>query len=57
MPTLSGKLINLLELGQDKKILHLLKTGDEDIHLNYQQLLDGAGKYAFVLSEMGVNPY
>lgn len=56
MPTLSEELINQLSKDPEKIILHLIKSGDEDSHHSYQQLMDGASQYAAVLSDLGIKP-
>jgi fatty-acyl-CoA synthase len=40
----------------DKAILHLLKTGNEDIHLTYKDLIVGSSPYANALSSSGIKP-
>lgn len=52
----SRRLIEQVEKDPAKEILHLQKTGEEDNHLTYQQLLDGASKYTAVLESGGIEP-
>ncbi len=52
----STKLLQLAEKDPNKVILHLAKTGEEDLHISYQNLVKGARKYTFFLEEKGIEP-
>ncbi len=56
MRNFSKQLLRLAEEYPHKKILNLLQTGQEDIHLTYQELVRGAGQYTAVLSEKQIEP-
>ena len=54
MENFSTRLLNLVQSYPDKEIVHFLKTGAEDIHLSYKDLLMGARRYTDALENAGV---
>lgn len=54
MENFSTRLLNLVQSYPDKEIVHFLKTGAEDIHLSYKDLLMGARRYTDALENTGV---
>ncbi len=56
MCNFSTRLQELLKENPDKQIIHFLKTGEEDVHLTYQHLLNGAQRYLTVLQGKDIAP-
>ena len=56
MQNFSQRLLKLAEENPQKTILNVLQTGQDDIPLTYQELVQGAAKYSGVLAEQGVEP-
>jgi len=56
MTTFTANLLNHLDQNPDKVILHLQKAGKGDIHLSYKDLIEGSSRYAFALSQSGIEP-
>ncbi len=56
MQNFSKRLLQLAEENPQKTILNVLQTGQDDIPLTYQELVQGAAKYSGVLAEQGVEP-
>jgi len=52
----STRLQELLRDYPDEQILHFLKTGEEDFHLTYRQLVDGAQRYTAILEMRAIAP-
>lgn len=56
MNNFSERLLQNVDLYPQKQILHFLKTGHEDQHVTYQELLNGAKQYAQLLIDHGIEP-
>lgn len=56
MRNFTTRLLELEASHADQVILNLLKTGDEDFHLTYAQLMREARKVAMELAEQGIQP-
>jgi acyl-CoA synthetase (AMP-forming)/AMP-acid ligase II len=52
----SKRLLQLAEQHPQKVALNVLQTGQEDIHLTYKELLQGAAKYTGALAARGIEP-
>ncbi|MDK2980066.1 MAG: fatty-acyl-CoA synthase [Chloroflexota bacterium] len=56
MRNFSQQLLQHAQEQPEKVILNVLQTGQEDLHLTYQELVDGAGRYTNALLEQGIEP-
>ncbi len=56
MENFSTRLLRQVQEHPEKEIVHFLKTGAEDIHLTYRELLEGARRYTAALEREGVMP-
>jgi len=54
VPNISIRLLELAQKFPNKEIIHFQETGQEDAHLNYEQLIKGSARYASTLKESGV---
>jgi fatty-acyl-CoA synthase len=56
MPNFVSVLLDHFQKSPEKIILHLQKAGKEDVHLSYKDLIEGSSRYAFALSQSGIEP-
>ncbi len=56
MAIFSENLLDHFKKTPEKTILHFLKTGNEDLHLSYKDLIEGASRYSDALSISGIEP-
>lgn len=56
MQNFSQRLLQLAEAHPQKTVLSVLQTGQEDIHLTYLELLQGAAKYSDALTDQSIEP-
>jgi acyl-CoA synthetase (AMP-forming)/AMP-acid ligase II len=56
MPIFSSALLDHYKKTPNKVILHLQKTGVEDIHLTFKELIEGSNNYTQALSMAGIKP-
>lgn len=56
MRNFSQQLLQHAQAQPEKVILNVLQTGQDDLRLTYQELVDGAGRYTNALLEQGIEP-
>jgi len=56
MENFSTRIFQQVENYPDKQILHVLKSGQEDRHFTYRQLISSAKRYTYALQSAGVKP-
>ena len=56
MDNFSARLLRLSQEHPGKTILNVLQTGQDDIQLTYQDLVQGAGKYTAALAHQHIEP-